>query len=115
MDEMQHLHSADARIARELSHLDRRVAVLETLAEVAESRLSEVRADIAGLRAEQKIMGKDITMALNGIASDLHTHMENEEKDRLKLLVGVMGAFAAGILSLFVWGAPWVWQHLITK
>lgn len=102
-----------SRIARDLAHVDKRVAVLETRAEVAEGRLKELHTGQESLRAESRKTGERIGASLDAIAGSLHAHVEEEAVDRVKLLRAVIATLVSAILGLIAWGGPLLWQHLI--
>jgi hypothetical protein len=99
-------------ILGELHSLDRRVSVLEARFVTAEARLVEMRGDLAGMKAEIGRVGEKIDGKLDAVADELRVHMTMEQKDRVKLLAGVLGTLVTAIVGLAAWALPRLWEHL---
>jgi chromosome segregation ATPase len=106
------LEEETEKLVERVMTVETRLAVLETRAEAWERRMLELHASITKLGADIKDAQSEMRKAMEYVSSMLRVHIDQEAKDRNKVLFAAVTAFGGGLLSLLAFLGSHVWTTI---
>ena len=95
-----------------LTHLDKRVSVLEVRQGSADEHLRELKTDVKEIGNEVKNIGKDLSERITKVGHNFHAHTEQEDKDRIELIRKQKNIIITSLLTLAAVSTPYVIEFL---
>lgn len=111
LDELSDQHHADVRDLRDdVAALDRRLSLVEHRQTHTEGGMTRMESELRDVRGAIGDQGREMTKGFDYIASTLRKHVDEEAKDRERLLRSalwsLLSAIGAGVMLLLGWAVP---------
>jgi len=101
------------RLVGRVTVVETRLAVLETRGESWERRMLELHASIAKLGSEIKDAQSEMRTSMEYLSAMIRAHVDQEAKDRTKILMAAVAAFGGGLLSMLAFLGSHVWTSIV--